>query len=650
MKKELLSEISRIHEMMGINPKSIILESRCLVCDLVNKQIDTLKKLSDQSKIGNIVFNKRLNELLEDIKVNSGLSVNQRAGFENAINRLKGLSKESDDIIKQIDNAKKSIRDFSDSMSEGSQTIYDWSNLYKTKEFANDYYKYNPYSKQDILEYENAFETMPEYKGAITLKNKNGEFLYKDFDDYFEKILKPYFSDQLTKQSVDADLIPNLIEKYKTEMTSNPKIGGKWENRGSVTEKVAEDDLPTETDELEIEVENDPAELLRGQRYEKLKKKKDAGKTLNQQENSFYDFYEQVYINKTRNESTVSWDLFELMVKDIKEARKNLNSLLDTGATLGKKYTQTLIEIINSKNAKKATIDDDCAGLFDENGNLIEGIEEMFNDQNKSFLKRLKGEEQQPPYYVTTDENGNWLDINMLTSNKTDRITFFIDYAHKNGYDIQKITEVEINEILKKMSNEKTDLYDDIILDADRYTKTSKLTTTIGDQIESKFKNLFESGPLSNKFEIVWSPPKKGNAIDMHLGIDMIIRDKTSKQLYPVQIKRTDKIEYNTSIAHGGENLRFRLFSGIKLKKGFVGVIDNNDNFLLYPPQDLYIKENDYYVKLGMDKGFNTRPGYNFVDFDGDEFYTNLETPTIKEQKKFIFKNYLFEKYFSDII
>jgi hypothetical protein len=114
------------------------------------------------------------------------------------------------------------------SVSTFSQTIYDWSAVYKTKEFADDYFKYNPYSKQDILELENAFETMPEYKGAITLKDDNGEFLYKDFDDYFETTLKPFFSNQMTTQGVNSDLIPNLIEKYKTEMASNPKIGGKW--------------------------------------------------------------------------------------------------------------------------------------------------------------------------------------------------------------------------------------------------------------------------------------------------------------------------------------------------------------------------------------------------------------------------------------
>jgi hypothetical protein len=190
------------------------------------------------------------------------------------------------------------------------------------------------------LEYENAFETMPEYKGAITLKNKNGEFLYKDFDDYFEKILKPYFSDQLTKQSVDADLIPNLIEKYKTEMTSNPKIGGKWvSDRGG--------------NPIFYKNEDDRTIPLRfGKKYESLKDEYDSALKMNEIDNHFI--------------KPLSYDEGKGYSMENFSDSKTLQEYLDSGEKITQETADKIKKVVDSIHEKGI-----CHGDLNTNNILI---------------------------------------------------------------------------------------------------------------------------------------------------------------------------------------------------------------------------------------------------------------------------------------
>ena len=68
MDKKLISEITRIGEMMGVKGSSLILESTlCPFCDVIMRRISDLSALATKNS-DQIEFKYKVNELLERVK------------------------------------------------------------------------------------------------------------------------------------------------------------------------------------------------------------------------------------------------------------------------------------------------------------------------------------------------------------------------------------------------------------------------------------------------------------------------------------------------------------------------------------------------------------------------------------------------------
>jgi protein-arginine kinase activator protein McsA len=100
MKKELISEISRIHKIMGVKNATIIKESTgCPLCDVINSKIDDLARKFANKEIGYSRFQYEVDDLIK--KVESGVDNTGKKILNSA--ELEGLTQ----IKKNLDNLKK---------------------------------------------------------------------------------------------------------------------------------------------------------------------------------------------------------------------------------------------------------------------------------------------------------------------------------------------------------------------------------------------------------------------------------------------------------------------------------------------------------------------------------------------------------------
>ena len=113
MKKEIILEISRIHDIMGIESKKFLKESTgCPLCDVINSKIDDLARKFANQEIGYSRFQYEVDDLIRKIESgvdNSGkkiLNLNELQGLSQIKKNLDNLKKTSDNI----DSYKSSVK------------------------------------------------------------------------------------------------------------------------------------------------------------------------------------------------------------------------------------------------------------------------------------------------------------------------------------------------------------------------------------------------------------------------------------------------------------------------------------------------------------------------------------------------------------
>lgn len=332
---------------------------------------------------------------------------------------------------------------------------------------------------------------------------------------------------------------------------------------------------------------------------------------------------------------------------------KTFNTRLNQkyGTSLKNKITQSIQE-----NANTRTVDvDECfegnPSIYDPNkkgqpGWTEDGLKQEFVDlleeQTPNFLQKLKNGE----YKYVTDENGNWDQINMLNTNSGDRSLLFDDFVISKGKVSSDLTNQEVEDLMTEFLNlENSELKKLIEQNKERYTINSVKNSVEGDRIEANFDKRFESGgELEGLGQIVFKPNGRGNPLDFQ-GYDRILLNKNGEYI-PLQIKKSGVIKKGQSVVFPEqENLNFYMFSGVRIKKGYVCVEDPNGNWIVYPPQaqfdtQVISKANketgipsfvSYTLKTKDGKPvkeFRRIGGKTYVDISsepGDEFYTNID-------------------------
>jgi hypothetical protein len=216
MDKKLISEITRINDMMGVKNSPLILESiACPFCDAIMKQVSNLASLASKNS-DSIEFKFRVNELLERVKNSEDLTLNQRSALQNVITKLKEVESVSDDVssfklkVQDAINKNNSLSDVvktkSDLINYKVMSVIDYSKIYNDPKLVNYYFENDP----TMMEFRVAFDSeirKPNFKTFLSKK-------FKNTDEYVNAVEK-LFGDEMKKNGINVTLSDGLANKFK---------------------------------------------------------------------------------------------------------------------------------------------------------------------------------------------------------------------------------------------------------------------------------------------------------------------------------------------------------------------------------------------------------------------------------------------------
>ena len=147
------------------------------------------------------------------------------------------------------------------------------------------------------------------------------------------------------------------------------------------------------------------------------------------------------------------------------------------------------------------------------------------------------------------DENGKWLEINKLNTNRSDLPIFIVDIVSLfPEFDISVIINEIVNKdsprhpnfstlalCLNKAVNNPKFIWDNLLCNPEKYIQHIRKYSKQGEKVENSIRDEY----VKNGWEIVYQGGD-GNLIDMLLGVDLIVK-KNEKYLY-LQIKKITAI------------------------------------------------------------------------------------------------------------
>ena len=225
MDKKLISEITRIGEMMGVKGSSLILESTlCPFCDVIMKRISDLSALATKNS-DSIEFKYKVNELLEKVSKSNDLNSDQKASLQNVIKKLKEVESASDNVdsfkskvsaaIEENNYQLKSVvKNTSDSVDNNIMRQMDYSKIYQDPKLVDDFFKNSP----------NIGETMTsldDYISGPDFKNQLSKF--KSVDDYVGK-MEETLKEQFRKAGFNETLSDGLANRFKNHIKERVEL------------------------------------------------------------------------------------------------------------------------------------------------------------------------------------------------------------------------------------------------------------------------------------------------------------------------------------------------------------------------------------------------------------------------------------------
>jgi hypothetical protein len=251
MKKEIILEISRIHDIMGIESKKFLKESTgCPLCDVINSKIDDLARKFANQEIGYSRFQYEVDDLIRKIESgvdNSGkkiLNLNELEGLSQIKKNLDNLKKTSDNIDSYKSSVKNAINNAGSLSSRPlSSAKYiktkiidniDWDAIIKTKEYSDYLFKNSSEIKDTLLDIDTTWLNKSD--------NEIKQFVdyYKTIETYAEKV-KLSIKTGLIEKGIDETLAENISESFKLSIKNNPNINKHFPNTSPVIDDAADD-------------------------------------------------------------------------------------------------------------------------------------------------------------------------------------------------------------------------------------------------------------------------------------------------------------------------------------------------------------------------------------------------------------------------
>jgi hypothetical protein len=223
MNKNLISEIHRIHEIMGVKSKNLILESSCPFCVKFLKEIDDLIVLLKKGDLDLAGFTSKIDDLESKID-DMALSINEKQALKTKIQKAKSTGITDGDTFRNLLKQEfDRVDQFKSTLDSTDATKIDTVAVMKDPKTAQLSFD-SPNSKTELAEIELSF-TKPET-----------EKLYKDTFSTLDEVAnhyESYFREILTKKGYPAEFIENYVSIWKNWVKNNETLK-KWFNTKTV--------------------------------------------------------------------------------------------------------------------------------------------------------------------------------------------------------------------------------------------------------------------------------------------------------------------------------------------------------------------------------------------------------------------------------
>jgi hypothetical protein len=214
MSKKLISEITRLHQLMGVKNSSLIIESvGCPFCSSIIKQVDNFVDLMRRGGIDQIEFKLKVNELLDKLSKNNDLNLTEKTALSNVIRKVKEMELASNNVSKFREDLSfelfKRKEAFSDVINPESiiKTVIDQKSIMSDPNYAKNIFN----SKADIIELKDQIRMMINFPNRLEKTVSK----YKNINDYADAI-GDVFSTVLKESGYEGELVTNMVSLMKT--------------------------------------------------------------------------------------------------------------------------------------------------------------------------------------------------------------------------------------------------------------------------------------------------------------------------------------------------------------------------------------------------------------------------------------------------
>ena len=415
MDKKLISEITRIGEMMGIKNSSLITEAIviCPFCDLIMRRISDLSALATKNS-DSIEFKYKVNELLEKVKNEGNLTIGQKNALQTAINKLKEVESASDNVASfksKVDAAIKQNDALSDVLPAKANLIdnnimrqMDYSKIYQDPKLVDDFFKNSPLIGATAVE----IDKMVRDPGFKTTLSK-----FKSVDDYVG-IMEATLKDQFEKAGFNATLSAGLANKFKTftkELIElNPNLNPFISKIDNVVEPISVNSV--------------------------IKRPRKVGMGSETLEQRYADMYNDI-IKKNGDELTNEEKLFKYSVEKWKNGDE-----VDFEKVLNTKVGEPEVNTGGEDTIESASAED-VRNLFERSADEV-------NIEDLNVIQKLR---EFVTYNSKVDDSDMTIIKNVLDAIKKGKKVSIDELSIRNAFKNKKFSTSEIDVYIKKLNN-----------------------------------------------------------------------------------------------------------------------------------------------------------------------------------------------------
>ena len=212
MSKRLISEITRLRQLMGVKNSSLIIESAgCPFCSSIIKQVDNFVDLMRRGGIDQIEFKLKVNELLDKLSKNNDLNLTEKTALSNVIRKVKEMELASNNVSKFREDLSfelfKRKESFSDVINPESiiKRVIDQKAIMSDPKLVDDFFENSLKIREIMVEIDNFFRD-PGFKTTLSK--------FKSVDDYVGK-MEEVLKDQFITDGLNKTLSDGLANKFK---------------------------------------------------------------------------------------------------------------------------------------------------------------------------------------------------------------------------------------------------------------------------------------------------------------------------------------------------------------------------------------------------------------------------------------------------